>query len=184
MRLLITPVLFSLLYSSFGIAFIGPNTPIPRAPSKEFLAGGLFEGGKMVPSNIEALRFSAHPKEGFERWVLDFSEPKSLRIGEVAPRFQLRYVKADKINEDGAQEMVLEPPRFIFMLRKIEKNFLKPEKLKRLVAKSRFVQNVVLYPPVEEGDTAIEFILKDNVLFQAHQPAHNEGRIVLDIKAE
>ena len=76
----------------------------------------------------------------------------------------------------------MKPAKFLFLFRSIEKNRLNPKKLQKLAKKSRFVKKIILYPPIEEGDMAMEFILKEDVLFEPHQPLEKEGRLVLDVK--
>lgn len=167
--------------SSLVLAALEPK-PIPRVSVKQFQSEGVFEGGSSQPANLEAVRFSAHKREGYERWVIDFSEELSRSVGKVAPHFQVRYQKAAEVEVPGGSNLSLSPPKFIFTFQSIKRNFLKKEVLHKIVAKSRYVKDIVLYPSIENGDTALEFILKDNVLFEPHQPKEKEGRLVLDLK--
>src|SRR4051812_39941839 len=77
---------------------------IPRAPAQHYSTSGLYEGGSFHPANLESLRLAEH--DGFERWVIDFSDSVSRRVGVVAPRFQLRYGKAIADSD--------KPARFLF----------------------------------------------------------------------
>lgn len=156
--------------------------PIPRTPIKHFQNEGIFEGGSKLPANVEGIRFSSHKKEGYERWVLDFSDEATRSLGKVAPQFQLRYQKATKVEVPGGTDISLTPPKFIFALQGVKQNYLKKETLQRIAHKSRFVKEIILFPAIENGDVAIEFVLKDNVLFEPHQPREKEGRLVLDLK--
>ena len=155
---------------------------IPRTPQQSFKSEGLFEGGENKKANLEGLRLAGHPKEGFERWVIDFSDEKK-EIGKIAPKFQLRYVKAEKIPLPTGGEIIRRPARFIFVFRQVQKNSIQQKQVKKLLKHSHYVKDIVLYPPIEDGDTAIEFVLKDNVLFEPFQPLQKEGRLVLDLKA-
>jgi len=74
------------------------------------------------------------------------------------------------------------PAKFIFVFRSIQNNYLTHDKLAQLVKKSNWVQEIVVYPPIEKGDTAVEFVLKENVAFSPYQPVEREGRLVLDLK--
>lgn len=156
--------------------------PIPRTSIKHFLNEGIFEGGSNLPANLETIRFSNHAKEGFERWVFDFSDEATRTVGKTAPHFQVRYEKGSRVEGSNGADISLAPPKFIFAFQGIKRNFVKKDALKRIPAKSRFVKEIVLYPSIENNDTAIEFILKDNVLFEPHQPKEKEGRLVLDLK--
>ena len=173
------PLLATLAFSFPAFAALQPNA-IPRESTKRFRSSGLYEGGSESRANIESLRVALHP--GFERWVIDFSDEVK-RLGAVAPRFQLRYVKAEKIPLPDGTEFVRKPARFVFVFRSILKNSLTTARLRGLAKKSRYVKEIILYPPIEKGDTAMEFILNDNVLFEPHQPVEREGRLVLDLKS-
>lgn len=155
-----------------------PNN-IPRVPAKQYTNDALFEGGKEVAANLEGLRFAGHG--GFERWVVDFSD-NAQKVGAIAPRFQIRYEKAETIPLPEGGELVRKPARFIFVFRQIQKNLLSEDMVRKLARKSRFVKEILLYPPIEKGDMAMEFLLKDNVQFSPHQPLEREGRLVLDLK--
>lgn len=173
---------FLLLASvTFLQASVSP-TAIPRTPIKHYQTEGIFEGGTHSPANIEAVRFSPHQKDGYERWVIDFSDQKQRVIGKIAPLFQIRYVKAHRLAIPDAKDIVLEPAKFVFIFREIQHNYLNSAALKTLTKKSRFVKDIVLYPAIEDGDTAIELVLNDNVLFEPHQPTEKAGRLVLDLK--
>ncbi len=177
-------ILLSLLFVSLNLlASLGPSLSlsIPRQASHHYLTDGIFEGGKSVRANLEALRFSKHKKEGFERWVFDFSDATTRTVGGVAPQFQVRYLKAEKIKNAEGVPQILQPAKIIITLKGIYKNNLNKPTLQKMARKSYLVSEVISYPPIEEGDTAIEMILKDTSAFYAHQPKQNEGRLVIDI---
>src|SRR5688572_19444870 len=113
-----------------------PPSSIPRTPAKQYMSDGLFEGGSDTGANLERLRRADHP--GFERWVVDFSDLAE-NMGGTAPRFQLRYEKAEKIELPEGGDLIRKPARFLFLFRQIQKNRLDESKLNRLVKKSRFV---------------------------------------------
>lgn len=164
-----------------GSAHASRSLPIPRVASQTFKTEGLYEGGNAASANIEAFRVSENA--GVERWVLDFSDNIKRELGSVAPHFQIRYLPGDKIIGSDGLPIMAKPAKFILTLRGIRKNFLQRHALQELVKKSLFVKEITVYPPIEEGDTAIELILKDNVSFEPHQPVQKEGRLVLDLKA-
>lgn len=172
---------FCLLSASAARAAIDRRS-IPRTSLKQFVHEGLFQGGTDTRANLESLRVAEHKKEGMERWVLDFSDTVKRKLGLVAPRFQLQYFKADRVTLASGREHVRKPAKFLILLRSINKNFVTPAKAKQLVQKSQYVKEIQLHPPIEEGDMAIEFILKEDVEFEAHQPIEREGRLVLDLR--
>ncbi len=145
---------------------------IPRVSTRHFVREGLYEGGDAVRANLEGLRFAQHPG-GIERWVVDFSDAAGREIGKAAPRFRLRYEPA----EPGKRR----EPRFVLNLRTVQNVKLTPEMLKQLPKKSKFVKEVVLYPPVEDGDISLELVLHSSVRFETHQPLEKAGRLVLDL---
>lgn len=169
-----------LAFSLTTFAAVTPST-IPRQTPKNFVDDAIFEGGRDVAANLVDIRFGEHRKQGFERWVIDFSDLAD-KLGAVAPKFQLRYEKAETLPLPEGGDLQRRPARFLFVLRQIQKNRLTEEKMKNVVKKSRFVKEILLYPPIEKGDMAIEFILKENVRFAPHQPSEREGRLVLDIR--
>ncbi len=158
------------IFSSVVLASPTKNS-IPRSPLDYLSDESVFEGGKSLSANLENIRFSPHPETQSERWVLDFSDTDSKEIGKLAPRFQLRYVKSAPHN------------KFILELFSIRRNKIQISEIKKLVQKSEWIENIVIYPPIAEGEVALEFILKKPVSFKAHQPLENEGRLVLDLKS-
>jgi len=160
------------------------GTPaIARSSSGNFVTEGAFEGGKEgTRANLESIRVADHPKEGFERWVIDFSDATTRTKGKTAPRFQVRYQKADRIKLAHGGSYVRKPAKFLVFFRSINKNNLTQQKVRSLVPQSLYVKDIVLYPPIEKGDMALEFVLRDDVKFEAHQPIEREGRLVLDLK--
>lgn len=143
---------------------------IPRVTTNHFVREGLYEGGEPVKATVEALRFAPH-SGGIERWVVDFADANGKEIGKVAPRFRLRY----------EPEAAGKKPRFVFNFRSIQAVHMTREQLASLTRKSRFVKEVVLYPPVEEGDVSLELVLRSGVRFETHQPLEKAGRLVLDL---
>jgi hypothetical protein len=154
--------------------------PIPRTASHAWRTEGLFAGGSSPAANIEGLHLSDN--KGAERWVLDFSDNLKREVGKVAPKFQLRYIPGNKVIGSSGELILVRPAKFVLTLQGIKKNFLNRVALQDLVKRSKFVKDIVVYPPIENGDTAIELILGDNVDFVPHQPAQREGRLVLDLK--
>lgn len=173
--------IFLLLGENFSFSATEP-LPIPRIKANKFLSEGIFTGGSFKSANLERIRFSPHKKEGYERWVFDFSDAASRKNESLAPRFLLRYIKASKIEPGDGTPTTVIPAKFILSLQSVRQNYLEQTKIKRLLRKSAFVKDIIVYPPIEEGDLALEIVLKDSVAFEAHQPKLQEGRLVLDIK--
>lgn len=175
---------FALVLSFLFAPFVQAAVPshIPRASTRAFLSEGLFEGGKDIRASLDSIRVAQHEERGFERWVVDFSDALGKQKGLVAPKFQLQYLKAQSFTTESGDEVVQRPAKFLLLLRNISKNSLDQAEVRKAAKKSGLVQDVILYPPIEQGDMAIEFVLKKNVLFEAHQPIERQGRLVLDLK--
>lgn len=165
-------------FGLFGYAILA--APIPRAARNVFTTDALYEGGTPGRVELQSIRFGFHKKTQMERWVIDFRTDKG--TASKAPVFQLRY-EPEKRALIGGMEGVEKPARFVWQLQQISKNLLRNDELTRLTAKSRFIKNIVVYPFVEDGDMALEFVMSQNVKFEAHQPLQNEGRLVLDLKS-
>lgn len=176
-------LLIGLLTSpSFANTFANPQTTaVPRTAEKLQIEPVIYEGGKGVRSNIEALRYFFHQKDGFERWVFDFSAPGRAHKQEVAPLFQVEYRRANRTISATGEDVQKETPKFVFRFRAIESVFVTPAELARLAKTSPFVEEIVLFPAIEEGDLAVEFVLKHNVSYRLHQPTEKPGRLVLDL---
>lgn len=162
-------ILLSVVFSSIAFASIH-TAPIPRSPKTYLQNEASFNGGTPIPANIENVRSSWHADLGFERWVFDFSDVVSKQIGKAAPEFQIRYSQKSTT------------PKIVLEFKSIRSNRLKMAEIKKLLEKSHFVKDVILYPPIEDGEVAIELILKKQLQFSPHQPSQNEGRLVLDLK--
>jgi len=152
------------------VASVEPHS-IPRKVLGQFRKEGAFEGGRPIPAHLEKIRFAFHRSGGYERWVLEFSDEN--RKSSVAPKFLLRYLPPSSENRS---------PRFILSLRSIKQSFLKLDRIKRSLAKSQIIRDVIVYPPIEDGDMSLELILKEEVLFEPHQPLETQGKLVLDLK--
>lgn len=169
------------LLASTLLAAIPPR-PVPRTSSHLYVDSGTFEGGSPLAANIEAIRFSRNPKEKTERWVIDFSDARTRTLQQIAPDFQVRVVPADKVNLGSGKDFEISPPRVIISLNSIKENFVDQGTLNKLLKKSGLVKNIRFYPPIEDGDRAIEILFKKYVLIEPHQPLQKEGRLVLDLK--
>ncbi len=157
-------IIFFLITSLFAMI----RLDIPRSPTGKFVKEGIFEGGTSSQANLENIRMGLHQE--FERWVFDFSDIKTGKIGEVAPKFQIRITQKEK-------------PTLILTFQSIEKVLVTRKYLHSLLRKSNYVKDVILYPAIEDGDIAIEFILNDkNMEFYTHQPLEPHGRLVVDIR--
>jgi len=174
-------ILLFTLFSAIVNGAVSSSMSIPRNASHRFLTDGIFDGGKTVRANLEGLRFSKHSDQGFERWVFDFSDATTKTLGSIAPQFQLRYKKAIKLESDDGTLNTVEPARIIISLKGISRNNVSRSNLVRLAKKSSLVKEIVIYPPIEDGDLAIEMLLNDSFGFYPHQPLVNEGRLVIDL---
>lgn len=148
---------------------IPTRTSIPRSPLSYTESENQWKGGSSAPADIENLRSSWHPEGGYERWVFDFSDVASNEIGKLAPRFQVRYIKGQH-------------PKFLIEFSSIRRNKVVLSDIKKLLSKSKFVKEITFYPPIEEGEVAVEFVLNQSLSFSLHQPREKEGRLVLDLK--
>ena len=173
-------VILTLLVSTLMAAV--PARPVPRTSSKLFVDSGTFEGGSPLAANIEAIRFSRNPKDQTERWVIDFSDARSRTLQQIAPDFQVRIAPSDKVVLGEGKEFELNPPRILISLSSIKANYVDPTVLNRMLKKSHLVKNIRFYPPIEDGDRAIEITFKKSILLEPHQPLQKEGRLVLDLK--
>jgi len=180
MRLHLSAVIVNFI-CAWAIGSVVPAISIPRDASRRYLTDGIFDGGREVRANLEGLRFSKHRREGFERWVFDFSDATTQTKGSVAPKFQIRYVKASKIEKPEGGYQIVDPAKIVITLKGVGKNLLNRTNLEKLARKSDLVKEVINYPPIEDGDMAIEMILKDSYPFFTHQPLQNEGRLVIDL---
>jgi hypothetical protein len=171
-----------LLIATLGVNLFSALPPIgiPRSSLKKFRTEGLFEGGSRTPANIETIRLANH--KNYERWVIDFSDVDRKQKNNHSPRFQLRYIAAENLLGPEGDPIIDKPARFLFTFRNIRQNYLSKNTLKQLLARSSYVKDIIVYPPIEAGDTALEMILKSDVKFEPHQPLEGEGRLVLDLR--
>lgn len=167
-------LLFSLILSQILLASLIPMT-IPRVATNNFLKQGFFEGGSSKQAVLQQIQLVPYSKENRERWIIGF-EKKNL------PPFQIQYFPAEKFSSADQGLLTQKPAHFRFLFRHLTKNLLTETQLAQMTTKSRFVSEIVLYPPIEEGDVALEFILRDDVQFEAHQPISPENRLVLDLR--
>lgn len=171
----------TLLFLGMNVVAMGSVTPraISRKPLNLFVTEGLFQGGQPVRANIEAVRLASHKE--FERWVIDFSDVPHRSVGKIAPEFMVRYIPGKEIVQPPMGSFI--SGRFQIFFRKIDHNFIGKRELSTLAAKSALVGQAFFYPAIEDGDMALELVLKEGVFakFEAHQPQTQVGRLVLDI---
>lgn len=173
-------VILTLLVSTLLAAI--PVRPVPRTSSKLYVDTGTFEGGSPLAANIEAVRFSRNSKDQTERWVIDFSDARTRTLQQIAPDFQIRIAPPDRVTLSEGKEVELNPTRVIISLSSIKGNYVDPTVLNKMLKKSHLMKNIRFYPPIEDGDRAIEITFKKPVLLEPHQPLQKEGRLVLDLK--
>lgn len=154
-------------------------TLVPRTPTPLYRSDVFYEGGTDVPGSLRDLRMATHEK--FERWVLDFADDRGAKKGIRAPRFLVRLIPAEKIETDTGDTILSRPAKLILSFQRVGKNQLKPEKLASLIKRSQHIQKITVYPPIENGDTAMEFTFQSDAPVSVHQPMENEGRLVIDI---
>ncbi|MCB0403366.1 MAG: hypothetical protein KDD51_01175 [Bdellovibrionales bacterium] len=164
----------------FPVLVLAAIQPISREVHKHFVDEGIFEGGSLAAANLANVRLGKH--DGFERWVVDFEDPRTHILGQTAPRFSLRYAREQVGMAPTGEENLLLPARLLLSLRRIEATTVTQERLDKLAKKSKLVKAIVLHPPIESGDRVLEFVLNGPARFEAHQPSSREGRLVLDLK--
>jgi hypothetical protein len=71
---------------------------------------------------------------------------------------------------------------FVIQMQHIQRNRLLPEDLQAAVERSALVREIVVYPQVEQGDLAMEIVLRQPVSFEPYQPIEHPNRLVLDLK--
>jgi hypothetical protein len=171
----------ALCFSLVTQASVEPHR-VPRGATQTYRKDGLFEGGRdNAKANLEDIRMS-EPNDGrSERWIIDFSNPKRI-WGSVAPKFQLSYSASDRMELPEGKTLIRQQAKFTLLLQAIQHSFVSKEQLQDAIHKSRYVKNVIVYPPVENGDMAVEIILREDVLFEPYQPMEREGRLVLDLR--
>jgi hypothetical protein len=171
-------VVFLALLGTEPLAAMTPQA-ISRRPAGHFVTEGLFRGGEAVRANIEAIRIADH--KSYERWVIDFSDAPDRVLGKVAPEFMVRYIPGKEIVQSPSPSFL--PGRFQVFFRKIDRSFPTKGELQALAKKSRLVTRAYFYPAIEDGDIALELVLKEGLMakFEAHQPQTQAGRLVLDI---
>ena len=157
-----------------------PALEIPRRATKDFVGEAILKGGEKQLANLEAIRVAGHPT--FERWVFDFSDASTRTVGKLAPEFRLHFQPSEVSN--NLAETHTKQGKFQIVFRKVQKNFITLDMAKKIAAKSQYIDNVLLYPLLDDGDCGIELILKSGVAvqFQAHQPQSPAGKLVVDIK--
>jgi len=156
-------------------------TPIARLSRGQFHSSGFIEGGTHRAASLLDIRHFHHKSQGFERVVLDLSEPSKNSVADYLPAFQLRYFPSSTQIDDKNTSHT-KPAKFLLVIRSIQRNQITEKMTQTLTKDSQFLDQIKVYPPIEDGDMALEFILKSDVLFEAHQPRLKAGRLVLDLK--
>ncbi len=151
--------------------------PVPRSATGDYRTEGLFQAGTPGPKNIDALYNRDFGSA--ERWVIDFSEPGKPKSFSNIPELQVQYEGEEKVLSDSGELIVAREPKVILKFRSIRKNALDRDRFASLIRKSKHVKAITLYPAIEGGDTALEFLLKGNVPFR---PSLEAGRLLLDLK--
>jgi hypothetical protein len=162
-------------------------TAIPKDSQGRFWKEGIFNGGTEDRAVFSGIRLGRHSKQGVERWVLDFSDPQKMGSHQKSPKFQIDYQVTSFDSKAEKSDLGLSSNdkayRIVVHLRGITRNLVESEKLKSLIEKSLFVQDIILYPPIEKGDMAMELILKSHAELSPHQPSDSPGRLVLDLRS-
>ncbi len=152
---------------------------IPRIATNEYREEGIYRGGTEESSGIRSLKRESTPSQGGERWTLEFSSPNKKK---AAPFFQVKLIKAESFQRSDGTVVITEPPKIVLLLRGITGGGLPQRDITRALKKSRFVKAIIPYPPIEDGDTAIELVLSRETLISPHHPRFAENQLVLELK--
>ncbi len=153
---------------------------IPRIASNEYREEGIYRGGSEESAGIKSLKREETPSQGGERWTLEFSSPTKRRKG--APYFQVKLVKAESFQRSDGTVVITEPPKILLQLRGVTGSGLPQRDITRALKRSRFVKEIIPYPPIEDGDTAIELVLSRETLVSPYNPRYAENQLVLELK--
>jgi hypothetical protein len=169
-----------LLFAVFAVpCFSAAPTLIPRSPTPVYRSDVFFEGGSGAAANLEGLRMAPHGQ--FERWVIDFADEKGMNKTAIAPKFQVRFIPAEKIESETGEMILGRPAKLIINIERVKQNRLNKSGILALIKKSSHVDKITVYPPVENGNTAMEFTFSSEAPVNIHQPLEKEGRLVIDI---
>ncbi len=153
---------------------------IPRIATNVYREEGIYRGGTEEAAGIRSLKREETPSQGGERWTFEFSSPHKYK--KAAPYFQVKLIKAESFQRSDGTVVITEPPKIVLMLRGITGLGLPQRDIDRALKKSRFVREIIPYPPIEDGDTAIELVLSRETLISPHHPRYAENRLVLELK--
>lgn len=164
------------LFLASLLTLIAGAAPIPHslAPHKTapFLTQGFIKGGTETEAILKDLRYGKHPNKGYERWVFDFEfeGEKKQRMG--SPNYCVKYQKPQGKNL---------PAKLVVLFQGIKKSRLNADTFLDMVSRSPLVASILLYPPIENGDTAIEFLLHRGVSYKTEELKGASGRLVVDL---
>jgi hypothetical protein len=145
-----------------GLASLLESAPRPHS----FLSSGIFSAPGTRGLNLESIRMD--PKRASEKITFLFSTSSSRKPTARIPPFHCRFMPAT--SPELGTDTGLKPARFILLLQGLSTRFLSPGRLTKVAEKSRLIEKLVLYPPLEDGDSAVEITFKKSVLFRQIDP--------------
>ena len=156
---------------------------------------GIFEGGEReVSAILKWIKLDSlfkHHHETSEEWVFRFEplgsgQRHQKSFDKILPFVQVRYLRKIKPDNLSSDESVglssASPAELIFLFEAIADNQVRMSELNSQLESSHFVKKILMYPPIEGGDMAIKFLLKENVWFRTyftHRLSKQELRIEL-----
>ncbi len=153
-------------------------SPIRSALTPE--TNTVLAGENLAHTTLEGFHLSTSKDK--ERLTVNFSGSSTAKNGGKIPRFQLRYLPEEKFATAEGTLAFAKPPRFVLTLRSLNGNKTNPAMLQAAITRSRLVKEILVYPPVEEGDTAVEILLHDNVRFSTDRQGLKAGRLTLELR--
>jgi hypothetical protein len=155
-----------------------PPIPVPTDHNSIFSNDGVFEGGRFVRAALKSMTVGTDRHDKVERWSFDFQK---VSRGGTLPRYQIRSVTGVASNDEDDSPSQ-EAPRLILTFQQLTQNNVGLGDVRRCLAKSRWVSDVLVYPSVDNGDTAIEMILKRGVKFSLRQLTGPSAQLIIDLK--
>lgn len=155
---------------------------IPRHSNGEFRTEGIFRGGAANTAGLLSLKAEPVPRQGLERWTLEFADASTKKPASLAPQFQVKIVKAESFQRPDGTVVYTEPPKVLLLLRGIHGSQVEASQIAKAIKRSKFVKEVIPYPAIEDGDMAIEMVLSREALVSPYHPRYAESKLVIELK--